>query len=110
MWQKGESGNPKGAQKEKRFLNALERAITQDDGKKLRDAADKLLDCAANGEPWAIQQLADRLDGKPTQQVDMNISRSTRELGDDELNDIAAGSGNRTAGEAQSTAKPSELH
>ncbi len=65
----GQSGNPAGTHKAKRFYNALDRAIAQDDSKRLRDAADKLLDLAAAGEPFAMQMLADRLDGKPVQQV-----------------------------------------
>jgi HPt (histidine-containing phosphotransfer) domain-containing protein len=65
----GQSGNPAGSQKSKRFFNALDRAIVQEDGKRLRDAADKLLDLAAAGEAFALQMLADRLDGKPAQQV-----------------------------------------
>ena len=65
----GQSGNPAGSQKAKRFYNALDRAIAQDDSKRLREAAEKLLDLAANGEPWATQMLADRLDGKAVQQV-----------------------------------------
>lgn len=69
MFQPGQSGNPAGTQKQKRFLAALERAIAQDDSKRLRDAADKLLEEAANGQPWAIQMLADRLDGKVAQQI-----------------------------------------
>ena len=32
-------------------------------------AVEKLLTLAADGEPWAIKELADRLDGKPAQQV-----------------------------------------
>lgn len=68
-WKPGESGNPEGPVKQKRFYAALDRAIAQEDGKQLRDAADKLLSEAAKGEPWAIQMLADRLDGKPAQQV-----------------------------------------
>ena len=69
MWEKGQSGNPDGSKKPKRFLAALERAMHEDGGRKLRDAADKLLQCAASGEPWAIQMLADRLDGKAIQQI-----------------------------------------
>lgn len=69
-FQPGQSGNPKGTQREKRFLNALERAIAQDDSKRLRDAAEKLLDFAAAGEAWAVKELADRLDGKPAQAVE----------------------------------------
>ena len=64
----GETGNPKGSQKAKPFLDALNRAIVQDDGKRLRAAAERLLTEAENGEPWAIQMLADRCDGKPGQQ------------------------------------------
>ena len=68
-WQPGESGNPNGSKKPKRFLQALERAMASDEGNLLRSAAEKLLKCAADGEPWAIQMLADRLDGKPVQQI-----------------------------------------
>ena len=68
-WVKGQSGNPEGPVKAKRFYSALDRAIVQEDGKRLRDAAEKLLDLAAEGEPWAVQMLADRLDGKPAQTV-----------------------------------------
>lgn len=49
------------------FNDALRRAITQDDGKRIRAAAEKLLDLAADGTPWAVRELADRTDGKATQ-------------------------------------------
>jgi hypothetical protein len=65
----GESGNPAGSAKIKRFYAALDRAIVQEDGKRLREAAEKLLDEAAKGESWAMQMLADRLDGKAAQSV-----------------------------------------
>ena len=68
-FQPGQSGNPSGQRKAKRFYDALDRAIVQDDSKRLRDAAEKLLDLASAGEPFAMQMLADRLDGKPPQQV-----------------------------------------
>lgn len=70
----GQSGNPDGTKKERKFIAALDRAIAQDDGKRLRDAAEKLLTHAANGEPWAIGMLADRLDGKPKQQVELETT------------------------------------
>ena len=70
----GQSGNPAGNQKAKPFYDALNRAIAQDDAKRLRAAAEKLLDLAASGEPWAVQHLADRLDGKPKQQIDAEIN------------------------------------
>jgi hypothetical protein len=44
-------------------------AIAQDDRVRVRKAVEKLLDLAAEGEPWAIKELADRLDGKPVQQT-----------------------------------------
>lgn len=66
----GQSGNPNGTKREKKFLAALERAIAQDQEQRLRDAAEKLLDFAAAGEPWAINMLADRLDGRPKQQIE----------------------------------------
>ena len=109
-WKQGESGNPSGATRVKKFLGALERALSADDGKKLRQAADKLLDLASQGEPWAIAMLADRLDGKATQQIEMAVQRQVREIDDAELADIAAGSRDRASSEAQSTEVPSALH
>ncbi len=65
----GQSGNPSGTKTEKLFLDTLKRAIAQDQGARLRKCAEALLDHAANGEYWAANMLADRLDGKPTQQL-----------------------------------------
>lgn len=63
-----EPGN-KHAAKNKVFDAALRRAIAQDEGLKVREAADKLLSSAAEGQPWALSMLADRLDGKAAQSV-----------------------------------------
>jgi len=71
-WKPGESGNPSGRKPERPFLAALERAIAQGDAKMLRQAAEKLLLAASKGESWAIQQLADRLDGKARQQLEVS--------------------------------------
>lgn len=68
-FKKGESGNPEGKKPNKPFLDALNRAIKQDDSKKLRDAAERLMYLAAEGESWAIKELADRLDGKAAQSI-----------------------------------------
>ena len=65
-----EDGNDLG-KKTRLFEGALKRAITQEDGKRLRAAAEKLLTAASKGEPWAIGMLADRLDGKPKQQTEL---------------------------------------
>lgn len=69
----GQSGNPNGSQKSKPWYDALNRAIAQDDGKRLRAAAEKLLDEAANGEGWAIKELGDRLDGKAVQAIEAEV-------------------------------------
>jgi hypothetical protein len=65
--------NPVGAplgnnnhKKGKPFQDALRRAIAQNP-QKLRNAAEKVLDKAEEGEPWAVNFLADRTDGKAVQ-------------------------------------------
>lgn len=64
--------------KEKSFANmlniAVKEAVKGSDKTKLRAVADKLLECAMNGEGWAIKEIADRLDGKPMQQMDLEHS------------------------------------
>lgn len=79
-----QKGNSLGA-KSKAFDGALRRAIAQDDGRRLRDAAEQLLSKAAEGEPWAIGMLADRLDGKAGQEVTIR-----REVGELSLAELAA--------------------
>jgi hypothetical protein len=51
--------------------DCLRRAIAQDDGKRVRAAAEELLNLAAAGTPWAVKELADRLDGKSVQGVEL---------------------------------------
>lgn len=53
--------------KNKLWSDTLRRAIAQDRGDRVRQAAERLLDEAAKGEPWAIKELADRLDGRSVQ-------------------------------------------
>jgi len=63
--------------KGKVWNDALRKAIVQDDGLRVRKAAEKLLDKAADGEAGAVKEIADRLDGKAAQDVkleaDINI-------------------------------------
>ncbi len=61
-------GNQEGARK-RLFHGALQRAIAQDNADRVRKAAERLLDLASEGEPWAVRELADRLDGKPAQVI-----------------------------------------
>lgn len=89
----GQPGN-QNATKNKVWRDTLDRAIAQDDGKRLRASAEKLLDAASNGESWAVKELADRLDGKPAQQVllqgDLRVAKAG-DLSDDELAAVVKG-------------------
>ena len=76
-WKKGQSGNPLGRLPgEKQFADQLRivlaEPVDKNDPKsvrKMRRIAEKLVDCALNGEPWAIAQVADRIDGKATAEI-----------------------------------------
>ena len=74
-WKPGQSGNPKGRKVEKLFADALRMALSEEDqatGKrKLRMIAEKMVAEAVRGEAWAITAVADRLDGKPGQSIDV---------------------------------------
>ena len=61
---KGGQPNNTNAQKRGAFLRELTKELAQSP-EQLRKAIKKLLEQASKGEPWAIQMLADRLDGKP---------------------------------------------
>ena len=65
----GNNANPNGGRKERQFYGMLNITVNADNRRILREAAQKLGNAAAAGEPWAIKELADRLDGKPAQQV-----------------------------------------
>lgn len=71
-FEKGKSGNPGGRVRDRAFGDMLRIALNEKDDKgvkKLRRIADKLIVSAMAGNPFAIQQIADRLDGKPTQPI-----------------------------------------
>ena len=70
-FQPGIPANPNGIQQPqtKQFRQTLDRCIAQD-GKRLRRIAEKLLTCAEEGQPWAIQMVAERLDGRVSNTVD----------------------------------------
>ncbi len=71
VFQPGNRANPGGKPKEKAFADAVRVAVNrEEDGrKKLAQLAEKLIACALAGEGWAMQQIADRLDGKPAQAI-----------------------------------------
>lgn len=74
-WTKGQSGNPGGRNKEKPFAEALRMEIADagNNHKALRRIAAALLEKAYGGDMQAIQQVADRLDGKPAQESTVTI-------------------------------------
>ena len=101
---------PKGNQnavKPKLFEAALKRALLADDAVKLRALADKLIARAEEGDVPALREVADRMDGKPTQQTELTGAnggpvefKRAEQLSDDELAAIAAGSSQGTTCEA----------
>lgn len=106
--QKGRSGTNRGHGKIFAEMLRLEINAAGSDYKRLRAIARKLLDLAEGGDLQAIQQVADRLDGKPAQESNISVVRvNASELSDNELADIAAGSGEDAADEA---IDPSQLN
>ena len=80
-FKKGISGNPGGKSGHKIFSDALRLEVSRTDPKnpdrkKINALAEKLVDCALiDGESWAFQQIADRLEGKPSQIVETTDDR-----------------------------------
>ena len=64
-------GNQNG-KKGKLFYNQLRVALVQEDSRKLRTIAQKLVDAAEQGEPWAIKEVIDRVDGKAVQATELS--------------------------------------
>lgn len=63
-------GAPKGndnAKKGKLFYGELRKVLVQEDARKLRAIANKLVDAAEEGEAWAVKEIMDRIDGKALQ-------------------------------------------
>jgi len=68
-------GAPIGNQNSKKgklFYNQLRVALVQEDSRKLRMIAQKLVDAAEQGEPWAIKEVIDRVDGKAVQATEIS--------------------------------------
>jgi hypothetical protein len=64
-------GNKHGGSHSKPFRDALRLQIAEagDNQKRLRKIAEKLLRAAEKGEPWAVKEIADRLDSKSAQAI-----------------------------------------
>lgn len=66
------AGAPKGNQnaaKGRMFKDALRKALKEDGVDRLPLIAQTLVEKAIDGEQWAVQEVANRLDGKPAQEV-----------------------------------------
>jgi hypothetical protein len=64
-------GRPIGSvNREKPFADVLRVALLSGGGRRLRIIADKLAEKAEQGDLEAIKQVADRLDGRPTQAIE----------------------------------------
>lgn len=78
----GQPGNDNAA-KGKRWRYAIDQALVnrcKSDGQKALIAlAAKLLDEAEKGEAWALKELGDRIDGKPTQSIEASVTHKTHE-------------------------------
>lgn len=66
-----EEGN-KASAKGRKVEKMIERALVQEDDRRLREGVEALLDKVAEGERWALEFVADRLDGKPKQAVELS--------------------------------------
>ena len=64
-------GNQNG-KKGKLFYNQLRVALVQEDSRRLRTIADKLVKAAEQGEPWAVKEIMDRVDGKAVQSSEIS--------------------------------------
>ena len=56
--------------------NIIKKLAVQEDYKRLHAMAEKLYEKAAEGDLAAIKEVGDRLDGKPTQQIDQTTEHS----------------------------------
>ena len=60
------------SKKGKLFHGELHKALIQEDRLKLRQIADKLVEKAIEGEPWAVKEIMDRVDGKAVQSTEIS--------------------------------------
>ena len=93
-------------------LNNFESSTIQR-GLALRAIAKNVVEKAVEGDWNAIDEIANRLDGKHSQSIEHSGSfehRHVQDLTDDELANIAAGSGAGIAEQASGTQEPSPVH
>jgi hypothetical protein len=64
-------GNQNG-KKARLFYDQLKKELAQEDAIKLRKIAQKLVEAAQEGQPWAVKEIMDRVDGKAIQVTEMS--------------------------------------
>lgn len=70
-----------------------------------------LIELALDGERWAIEEISNRLDGKPTEHVEVaDLAITADELSDDQLAAIAASGGTTTSTKTRRKGGPSSVH
>lgn len=90
---------------------ALEKRSRSDRYSALQDLAEKLLMKCDEGDMTALKELGDRLEGKPMQSVEMNVTRNAANMGDSELiGIITESSSSRIASEKASKDEPGSVH
>ena len=89
-WKRGVSGNPGGRVQDKPWTDMLRLVGYQDDRRLLRQLAEVTYKQAAAGDMLAIQEIGNRLDGKPVQESHVNHHRGIVEMSDAELLAIVA--------------------
>lgn len=60
------------------WRSAIKRALSRRSGENWRtgldELADRYVEAAASGDAWALKDIADRLDGKPQQSMDVEFA------------------------------------
>ena len=68
-------GNKNARRKNREYRNALLRSLKQYEsedvprGEAMKKITNKLVELALEGESWAIKEIAERVDGKPSQAI-----------------------------------------
>jgi hypothetical protein len=86
-------GNQYASKTQRLWSDSIKRHFAQNPDK-MAKIVSVVADAALAGESWAVTELANRLDGKPVQQVEMTgdfTNRLAHELSLSELQAIAAG-------------------
>ncbi len=93
---------------------ALERRIPADQRiKAIDELADKLLALGYDGDLSALQEIGNRLDGKPAQALELSGGlehRTSRELSEEELEHIATGGSAGAADSAEGSSVATPVH